>query len=64
MLCALTMLYIHMQLTASETKNYDDAFTLERVSEPLLDKFNFVTGIVPVLTTHLTQVHVYIYMYV
>ena len=36
--------------------NYDDAFSLEEVSEPLLDKFNFVAGIVPVLTTYLTQV--------
>ena len=36
--------------------NYDDAFTLEKVSESLLDKFNFVAGIVPVLTTHLSQV--------
>lgn len=44
------------QLKASETMNYDDAFTLEKVSESLLDKFNFVAGIVPVLTTHLSQV--------
>ena len=36
--------------------NYDDAFTLEMVSEPLLNKFNFVAGIVPVLSTHLAQV--------
>ena len=48
---------IIIQLTASETKSYDDAFTLETVAEPLLDKFNFVAGIVPVLTTHLAQVH-------
>ena len=48
---------IYIQLTASETKSYDDAFTLEMVAEPLLDKFNFVAGIVPVLTTHLAQVH-------
>ena len=45
-----------MQLNASETMNYDDAFTLEQVSEPLLDKFNFVAGIIPVLTTYLSQV--------
>ena len=37
--------------------NYDDAFTLERVSDSLVDKFNYVAGIVPVLTTHLTQVY-------
>ena len=44
------------QLKASETMNYDDAFTLEMVSQPLLDKFNYVAGIVPVLTTYLDQV--------
>ena len=44
------------QLTATETMNYDDAFTLELVTEQLLDKFNFVAGIVPVLTTHTTKV--------
>ena len=36
--------------------NYDDAFTLEMVSSSLLKNFNFVAGIVPVLTSHLTQV--------
>ena len=39
--------------------NYDDAFTLEMVSDSLVDKFNHVAGIVPVLTTHLTQVYMY-----
>ena len=37
--------------------NYDDAFTLELVTEELLDKFNFVAGIVPILTTHITKVN-------
>ena len=37
--------------------NYDDAFTLEMVSDSLVDKFNHVAGIVPVLTTHLRQVY-------
>ena len=37
--------------------NYDDAFTLEMVSDSLVDKFNYVAGIVPVLTTHLSQVY-------
>ena len=47
----------HKQLTATETMNYDDAFTLELVTEELLDKFNFVAGIVPILTTHITKVN-------
>ena len=46
----------HTQLTATETMNYDDAFTLESVSEDLVDKFNHVAGIVPVLTTHIQKV--------
>ena len=37
--------------------NYDDAFTLEPVVEQLLDNFNFVAGIVPILTTHIRKVH-------
>ena len=37
--------------------NYDDAFTLEQVSQQLLDNFNFVAGIVPILTTHIRKVH-------
>ena len=45
-----------LQLNASETMNYDDAFTLEMVSQSLLDKFSYVAGIVPVLTTYLNQV--------
>lgn len=45
-----------LQLQASETMNYDDAFTLEMVSQPLLDKFSYVAGIVPVLTSYLNQV--------
>lgn len=49
-----------LQLSASETMNYDDAFTLEMVSSCLLDKFNYVAGIVPVLTTHLSQVYVHV----
>ena len=36
--------------------NYDDAFTLEMVSQSLLDKFSHVAGIVPVLTSYLNQV--------
>ena len=40
--------------------NYDDAFTLELVTEELLehllDNFNFVAGIVPVLTSHIKKV--------
>ena len=46
----------HTQLTATETMNYDDAFTLEGVSEDLVDKFNHVAGILPVLTTHIHKV--------
>ena len=42
--------------------NYDDAFTLERVSDSLVDKFNYVAGIVPVLTTHLMQVYMLHYL--
>ena len=41
--------------------NYDDAFTLEMVSDSLVDKFNYVAGIVPVLTTHLSQVYMTLY---
>ena len=37
--------------------NYDDAFTLELVAEHLLDNFNFVAGIVPILKTHIREVH-------
>ena len=37
--------------------NYDDAFTLEPVAEQLLDNFNFVAGIVPILTTHVEKVY-------
>ena len=37
--------------------NYDDAFTLERVAEQLVDDFNFVAGIVPILTTHISKVN-------
>ena len=37
--------------------NYDDAFTLELVAEQLLDNFNFVAGIVPILTAHIKKVH-------
>ena len=51
-----TCTHIHTQLTATETMNYDDAFTLELVTEELLDKFNFVAGIVPILTNHITKV--------
>ena len=51
-----THTHTHSQLTATETMNYDDAFTLELVTEELLDKFNFVAGIVPILTTHITKV--------
>ena len=36
--------------------NYDDAFMLEPVAEHLLDNFNFVAGIVPVLTSHIKKV--------
>lgn len=50
-----------IQLTATETMNYDDAFTLELVTEELLDKFNFVAGIVPILTTHITKVDIHYY---
>lgn len=55
---ALTLFlsYCCLQLTATETMNYDDAFTLEQVTEQLLDKFNFVAGIVPVLMTHIKNV--------
>ena len=35
---------------------YDDTFALELVSEQLLDKFNFVAGIVPVLTIYRARV--------
>ena len=55
-LCEGEVCHSSQQLKASETMNYDDAFTLEVVSRPLLDKFNFVAGIVPVLTTYLDQV--------
>ena len=55
-LLSLSALGTHAQLTATETMNYDDAFTLELVTEDLLDKFNFVAGIVPVLTTHIAKV--------
>ena len=48
--------HTHTQLTATETMNYDDAFTLESVSDELVDKFNHVAGIVPVLTTHIGKV--------
>ena len=37
--------------------NYDDAFTLELVAEQLLDNFNFVAGIVPILKAHIKKVH-------
>lgn len=37
--------------------NYDDAFTLEPVAEQLMDNFNFVAGIVPILTTHVEKVY-------
>ncbi len=47
------------QLTATETMNYDDAFTLEGVAEDLVDKFNHVAGIVAVLTTHIHKVSHY-----
>ncbi len=44
------------QLTATEAMNYDDAFTLEEVTEELVDKFNHVAGIVPILTAHIHKV--------
>ena len=53
-----THTHTHYQLTATETMNYDDAFTLEKVTEQLVDKFNHVAGIVPVLTAHIKQVGV------
>lgn len=37
--------------------NYDDAFTLEPVKQQLLDNFNYVAGIAPILTTHIKKVH-------
>ena len=37
--------------------NYDDAFTLEPVKQQLLDNFNFVAGIAPILTTHIKKVY-------
>ena len=48
------------QLTASTSQNYDDAFTLEQVEEPLLDIFNYIAGIVTVLTTYIKEVSVMI----
>ena len=48
--------HTYTQLTATKTMNYDDAFTLESVSDELVDKFNHVAGIVPVLTTHIGEV--------
>ena len=52
----LAQFLIYLQLKASSEKHGQDAFTLEMVSEDLLEKFNFVAGIVPVLSTHLSQV--------
>ena len=46
------------QLTASTSQNYDDAFTLEQVEEPLLDIFNYIAGIVTVLTTYIMEVSI------
>ena len=37
--------------------NYDDAFTLEPVAQQLIDNFNFVAGIAPILTIHIKKVH-------
>ena len=51
-----THIHTRTQLTATEMMNYDDAFTLESVSDDLVDKFNHVAGIVPVLTTHIGKV--------
>jgi hypothetical protein len=48
--------WFEFQLTATETMNYDDAFTLEPVAQQLLDNFNFVAGIAPILTTHIRKV--------
>ena len=48
--------HILTQLTATEAMNYDDAFTLEEVTEELVDKFNHVAGIVPILTAHIRKV--------
>ena len=47
------------QLTATETMNYDDAFTLELVEEQLIDNFNYVAGIVPIITNHIQKVWCY-----
>ena len=37
--------------------NYDDAFMLEPVAEQLVDNFNFVAGIIPILTSHVEKVY-------
>lgn len=54
---SVNVIPIFIQLTATETKNYDDAFTLELVTEKLLDNFNYVAGIVPILTSHIRIVN-------
>ena len=61
------MYYVHMHVLirsfnplnlANSYRSYD-AFMLEPVAEHLLDNFNFVAGIVPVLTTHIKKVYSY-----
>ncbi|XP_077987360.1 inositol 1,4,5-trisphosphate-gated calcium channel ITPR1-like [Glandiceps talaboti] len=37
------------KVTASEAKLYDDAFTIQMVNEELVEIFNFVAGMVPIL---------------
>jgi len=40
-------------LKATKQLNYDDAFTLEQVDASLLDNFDYVASIIPVLTSHI-----------
>ncbi|XP_019861438.1 PREDICTED: uncharacterized protein LOC100634093 isoform X2 [Amphimedon queenslandica] len=44
-------------LTTSKDKGDYDSFTLQEVTEDLVDRFNYVAGIVPVLTGYIKQLH-------
>ncbi|XP_070538210.1 inositol 1,4,5-trisphosphate-gated calcium channel ITPR3-like [Ptychodera flava] len=45
------------KVTASDTMLYDDAFTIQMVKKDLVDIFNFVSGMVPVLQKFIDDKH-------
>ncbi|XP_019849951.1 PREDICTED: inositol 1,4,5-trisphosphate receptor-like [Amphimedon queenslandica] len=46
-----------LMLTTRKDRGDYDSFTLQEVTEDLVDKFNYVAGIVPVLTGYIKQLH-------